>query len=153
MSGAGGWVVGEDALVANAFKVTIEGEAIHVKEVTGLKREFDMIEVKTQTATGTYVLRKIPGREKPVTLTITRSLTNDDRFSTWMDAIKMGAVLRKKVIVDVLTPGDMSKPVQTFTISNCQPSAVEITQVQAGAANALDEKITLQGWEMEVKKG
>lgn len=152
MAGAA-WVLGEDALVANSFKVSIAEKAMNVKEVTGLKREFDMIEVKTQTMGGQYVLRKIPGREKPVTLTITRSLTNDDYFSSWMDGIKLGAVDRRKVVVDVLTPGDAGKPVKTFTISNCQPSAIEVTQVQAGATNALDEKITLQGWEMEIKKG
>ena len=150
---AAAWMLGQDALVANAFKVMIDEKAINVKEVTGLKREFDMIEVKTQTMDGQYVLRKIPGREKPVTLTITRSLTNDTYFAEWMEAIKLGAVMRRKVVVDVLTPGDSKKPVQTFTISNCQPSAIEITQVQAGATNALDEKVTLQGWEMEVKKG
>lgn len=142
-----------DALVANAFKVLIDEKAIPVKEVTGLKREFDMIEVKTQTVDGHYILRKIPGREKPVTLTITRALTANTDFADWMEAIKMGAVLRKKVVVQVLTPGDSKKPVQTFTISNCQPSAIEVTQVQAGATNALDEKITLQGWEMEIKAG
>ena len=149
----GAWSMpGGDALIANAFKVEVGGQAINVKEVGGLKKEFDMIEVKTQTLAGQYVLRKIPGREKPVTLTITRALTDDDMFDKWMEAIKKGAVDRRVVVVQVLTPGDTA-PVKSYTVKDCQPSSIEVTQVSAGATNALDEKITLQGWEMDIKKG
>jgi hypothetical protein len=41
--------------------------------------------------------------------------------------------------------------IKTYKISNCQPSAVEITQMSAGASNALDEKITLQGEDITVE--
>jgi len=147
----GGWSFGEfDSLVANAFSVEIGGEPINVKEVSGLKKEFDMIEIKTQTITGKYVLRKIPGREKPVTLTITRPLTDNPFFDKWMKDTKDGIVQRKDVTVKILAPGPAGATVKTYLVKQCQPSAVEVTQVQAGATNALDEKITLQGWEVEV---
>ncbi len=143
-------LTGFDALVANAFLVEIGGKAMNVKEVTGLKKEFDMIEVKTQTATGKYVVKKIPGREKPVTVTITRPLTDEPFFDKWMKDTKDGIVMRKDVVVKILTPGSEA-PIKTYTVRNCQPSAVEITQVSAGASNALDEKITLQGEDIIVE--
>lgn len=142
---------GFDALVANAFLVEIGGQAMNVKEVSGLKKEFDMIEVKTQTATGKYVIKKIPGREKPVSVTITRPLTNDPFFDKWMKDTKDGVVMRKDVVVKILTPGVIDKVIKTYKISNCQPSSVEITQMTAGASNALDEKITLQGEDITVE--
>ncbi len=141
---------GFDALVANAFMVEIGGEAMNVKEVSGLKKEFDMIEVKTQTMTGKYVVKKIPGREKPVSVTITRPLTNNPFFDKWMKDTKDGVVMRKDVVVKILTPGKEA-PIKTYTIRNCQPSSVEITQVTAGATNALDEKVTLQGEDIIVE--
>lgn len=143
-----------DALVANAFMVEIGGQAMSVKEVTGLKKEFDMIEVKTQTMKGSYVVKKIPGREKAVSITITRPLTENPYFDEWMDLTKDGVVDRRNVVVKILPPGkDTAKSIKTYIVHNCQPSAVEITQVTAGATNALDEKITLQGEYIEVKKG
>jgi phage tail-like protein len=147
----GTWSFGEfDSLVANAFSVEIGGTPMNVKEVSGLKKEFDFIEVKTQTITGKYVLRKIPGREKPVTLTITRPLTDDPFFDKWMNDTKDGVVQRKDVTVKILAPGPGGATIKTYLVKQCQPSAVEVTQVQAGSTTALDEKVTLQGWEVTV---
>ena len=135
-----------DALIANSFGVSIDnaGEFM-VKEVSGLKQEFDMIEVKSQTGDGKYILRKIPGRPKPVTVTITRALTEDKMFVDWMSQIELGITTRKDVVVKVFHPGDSKKAVKTFTIKDCQPSAIEITTPQAGGTAALEEKITLMG--------
>ena len=139
-----------DAVPANSFKVSVDKSPIHVKEVTGLKKELDMVEIKTQSMKGEYFLKKIPGKAKPVTLTITRALTKDDTFVKWMEAIETGKPDRRPVVVEVFGPGDTS-PQQTYTVVNCQPSAIEITQVSAGATNAIDEKITLQGEKVEIK--
>jgi phage tail-like protein len=145
------WALG-DAAVANSFGCTVGGTAVNVREVTGLKWEFDMIEVKTQDATGKYFLRKIPGRQKPVTVTITRALTTDTVFTDWMKKIEKGATDRREVVVTVFTPGS-TEAVKRFTVMDCQPSSVEVTQVAAGATNTLDEKITLQGYEIKMEKG
>src|SRR5687767_4338908 len=120
-----------DALIANAFGCSIDGEKdIMVKEVSGLKQEFDMIEVKSQTHDGKYLLRKIPGRPKPVTVTITRALTDDMLFVDWMTKIENGITSRKDVVVKVYSPGTTTA-VKTFTIKDCQPSSIEVTTPQA----------------------
>jgi phage tail-like protein len=121
-----------------------------VKEVSGLKKELDMVEIKTQSKDGMYFLRKLPGRPKPVTVTITRPLTDNPLFKDWMKAIESGAPDRRDVVVEVYGPGE-STPKRTYTVKNCQPSAIEVTQVQAGATNPLDEKITLQGENMDIE--
>lgn len=146
------WLTG-DALVANAFGCEIEKTKLIVKEVSGLKQEFDMIEVKSQTATGAYQLKKIPGRPKPVTVTITRALTDDDYFEQWMKKIEFGATDRRDVIISVFSPQEIGKAVKRYTIKDCQPASLEVTQVQAGATNALDEKVTLHGVTMLIEKG
>jgi len=152
MPGTWDFITG-DALVANSFGCEIDGQAIIVKEVSGLKQEFDMIEVKSQTSKGLYQLKKIPGRPKPVTVTITRSLTDDDFFEKWMKLIEHGATARRDVTIKVYSPQEPGKAVKTYNIKDCQPASLEVTQVQAGATNALDEKVTLHGVTMEIKKG
>ena len=149
MSAAYSFIDG-DAVPANAFKCLVGNEAVNVKEVSGLKKELDMVEIKTQSKEGHYQLRKLPGRQKPVTLTITRALTDNNLFTTWIGNIESGAPDRRDVVVEVYGPGEMSAK-RTYTVKNCQPSSVEVTQVQAGATNALDEKVTLQGERMEIE--
>jgi len=114
MPGTWDFVTG-DALVANSFGCEIDGQAIVVKEVSGLKQEFDMIEVKSQTSKGLYQLKKIPGRPKPVTVTITRSLTDDDFFEKWMKLIEHGATARR-VALDHLARGRYSCLESTLVI-------------------------------------
>ena len=142
-----------DALVANSFGCEIEKQKLVVKEVSGLKQEFDMIEVKSQTAVGAYQLKKIPGRPKPVTVTVTRALTDDMYFVEWMKGIEHGKTDRRDVIVSVFSPQETGKAVKRFPIKDAQPSSLEVTTPQAGGNNALEEKITLQGVTMLVEKG
>jgi phage tail-like protein len=152
MAGSWDFITG-DALVANAFGCEVEGQKLVVKEVSGLKQEFDMIEVKSQTATGAYQLKKIPGRPKPVTVTITRALTDDMYFVDWMKKIEHGATDRKDVIVSVFSPQETGKAVKRFTLKDAQPSSLEITTPQAGGTNVLEEKVTLQGVTLAIEKG
>src|SRR3954452_4849595 len=142
-----------DGLVANAFGCEIESQKLVVKEVSGLKQEFDMIEVKSQTATGAYQLKKIPGRPKPVTVTVTRSLTDDMFFVEWMKKIENGATDRRDVIVSVFSPQETGKAVKRFTLKDAQPSSLEVTTPQAGGTNVLEEKVTLQGVTLAIEKG
>jgi phage tail-like protein len=138
-----------DSLVANAFGVSIDGiPDFPVKEVSGLKQEFDMIEVKSQTPAGVYQLKKIPGRPKPVTVTITRALTDSMIFVDWMKIIESGVTDRKDVIVKVYSPGTTTA-VKTFVIKDCQPSSLEVTTPQAGGTAPLEEKVTLMGVSMK----
>src|SRR2546426_705982 len=91
-----------DAVIGASFGLKIDTYTIKgVKDVSGLKQEFDMVEIKTQTADGQYVLRKIPGRPKPVTVTLTRPLTDDTNFEKWMKDVGDGKVPRKDAVITV----------------------------------------------------
>ncbi len=142
-----------DGLVANSFGAEIEGHPLVVKDVSGLKQEFDMIEVKSQTAQGAYQIRKIPGRQKPVSVTITRQLTDDNYFETWMKGVDKGVTDRRDVIISVFAPDKPGTAVKRYVVKNAQPASLEITQVQAGGTNVLDEKVTLQGERLDIEKG
>ena len=140
-----------DAVAANNFVCEIDGKAIPVKEVSGLKKAIDMVEVKTQSLKGMYYLKKIPGKPKAVTLTITRALTKDPTFIDWMKSVETGKPDRRDVTIKVYPPGPLEKEQHTYIVKNCQPSSIELTQMAAGATNAIDEKVTLQGEGVEIK--
>jgi phage tail-like protein len=141
-----------DAYVTNAFGCEIDGKAIVVKEVSGLKQEFDMVEVKSQSVTGQYQLVKIPGRQKPVTITITRPLTDDPVFEDWMKLITKGVPARKDVTIKVFSPKDGST-VKEYHVKDCQPASLEVTAPQAGGTAPLEEKCTLHGVSMVIGTG
>lgn len=144
-------LTGGDSLPANSFGVNIEGTPISVKEVTGLKFELDMIEVKSQTTKGVYIYRTMPGRQKPVTITITRPMTKDMYFADWIKAIEFGVVERRDVTIEVFSPTDKLAPQKTFIVKNAQPSSVEATTTAAGSTSPLEEKVSLKGESLEIK--
>lgn len=142
-----------DAALGASFGLAVDGgyTVKGIKDVSGLKQEYDMVEVKTQTSDGLYVLKKIPGRPKPVTVTVTRPLTEDDNFEKWMKDVGAGKVPRKDVTITVYDTN--AAPVKRYIVKNAQPSSLEVTQMAAGANNVVDEKITLQGESLVIEKG
>lgn len=138
-----------DSVIGASFGLKLNKHMIKgIKDVSGLKQEFDFVEIKTQSADGVYYLRKIPGRPKPVTVTVTRPLTADDTFEKWMKEVGEGKVPREDAVITVYA-SDKSA-VRHYTVKNAQPSALEITQMAAGANNAVEEKLTLQGEHLEI---
>src|SRR5919109_3703259 len=92
-----------DSSVGHSFGLEVDGVQIkQISEVTGLKMEQDVIELKQNTADGKYVIKKLPGRPKAGEITLTRGLTGDNSFEKWVkdsrfgkmgDARKGGAII------------------------------------------------------------
>src|SRR4051794_4868680 len=76
-----------DAVIGMSFSIKIDGgrEIAAIKEISGLKLEVDVVELKQQTAAGHYVNTKILGRPKSGSITLTRVMTEDDCFEKWMN--------------------------------------------------------------------
>jgi phage tail-like protein len=146
-----------DAVIGMSFSIKVDGgrEIAAIKEVSGLKLEVDVIELKQQNAAGHYVNTKILGRPKSGTITLTRVMTEDDCFEKWMqdsyDQVPSRMVPRADAVITVYDV--MMKPVKKFTVQDAQPSSLEITQMQAGGTAALEEKLTLHHVGIKVEKG
>src|SRR4051795_12630220 len=92
-----------DSSVGHSFGLEFDGVVIkQITEVTGLKMEQDVIELKQNTSDGKYVIKKLPGRPKAGEVTLTRGLTADQSFEKWIkdsrfgkmtDARKGGAII------------------------------------------------------------
>ena len=61
-----------DSSVGHSFGLEVDGVVIkQISEVSGLKMEQDVIELKQNTSDGKYVIKKLPGRPKAGELTLT----------------------------------------------------------------------------------
>jgi phage tail-like protein len=141
-----------DAIIGASFGFEFDKhQAKGIMEISGLKGEVDMIEVKTQTADGKYIINKIPGRPKAGTVTITRALTEDTQFADWVKEAAEGKLPRTNG--SVIVYDTMMSPIMRYSLIDCQPASLEIGTLKAGDTNVTTEKLTLHHVGMQVEKG
>lgn len=141
-----------DTSVGHSFGLEVDGITIkQISEVTGLKMEQDVIELKQNTADGKYVVKKLPGRKKAGEVTFTRGLTGDNSFEKWVkDAQfgKMGNARKNGVVVVYDYEGH---PIKRYKIMHAWPKSLEIGSLKAGDTSVLTEKLVVTYEEMEVE--
>ena len=80
-----------DSGVGHSFGLEFDGVQIKsITEVSGLKMEQDVIELKENGADGKYLIKKLPGRWKAAEVTLTRGLTADTSFEKWIKDSQFG---------------------------------------------------------------
>ncbi|MCP2309147.1 MULTISPECIES: phage tail protein [Kitasatospora] len=140
-----------DSSVGHSFGLEFDGVVIkQINEVSGLKMEQDVIELKQNTADGKYVLKKLPGRPKAGEVTLTRGLTADNSFEKWIKDSrfgKMGQVRKGGAIIVFDYEG---RPIKRYTLVNAWPKSLEIGSLKAGDTNVLTEKIVITYEQMDV---
>jgi phage tail-like protein len=141
-----------DAIIGASFGFEFDShQAKGIMEISGLKQEFDMIEVKTQTADGKYVINKIVGRPKAGTVTITRALTEDTQFADWIKEAGEGKLPRTNG--SVIVYDTMLTPIMRYSLMDCQPATLEIGTLKAADTNVTTEKLTLHHIGIQIEKG
>jgi phage tail-like protein len=141
-----------DAIIGASFGFEFDKhQAKGIMEISGLKQEFDMIEVKTQTSDGKYVINKIVGRPKAGQVTITRALTEDTQFADWVKEAQEGKMPRTNG--SVIVYDTMMQPIMRYSLLDCQPATLEIGTLKAGDTNVTTEKLTLHHTGLTVEKG
>lgn len=133
-----------DTSVGHSFGLEFDSVLIRsIQEVSGLKVEQDVIELKQNTPDGKYIVKKLPGRPKPGEITLTRGLTGETSFDDWIqqscfgqmdDARRGGAV----IIFDY-----ENNPIKRFEFENAWPKSLEIGSLKAGDTSVLTEKLTI----------
>ena len=133
-----------DSAVAYSFSCEIDGIQIRsIFEITGLKIEADVVELKMNTAQGKYVVRKMPGREKPGDVVLSRHFTGDFSFADWLRQVGLGQIgqARKNGFINLLdTEGTTIK---RFEFMNGFAKALEMSSLKAGSTEAISEKLTI----------
>jgi phage tail-like protein len=133
-----------DTSVGHSFGLEIDGVVIKaIQEVSGLKMEQDVIELKHNTPDGKYINKKLPGRPKAGEITLTRGLTADNSFEKWIKAAhfgKMGEARKGGAIIVFDYEGSALK---RYKITNAWPKSLELSSMKAGDTNLLTEKLVI----------
>jgi phage tail-like protein len=141
-----------DKAVGHAFGLEVDGVVIkQINEVSGLKMEQDVIELKQNTADGKYVIKKLPGREKAGEVTLTRGLTGDNSFEKWVQAARFGKMSEARKGGAIIVYDFEGSPIKRYKLTNAWPKSLEIGALKAGDTSVLTEKIVITYERMEVE--
>ena len=133
-----------DTGVGWSFGLDIDGiEIKEIQEVSGLKMEVDVIELKHNTPDGKYINKKLPGRYKSGEITLTRGVTHDVKWHDWIKLVMQGEMLpaRKNGTINIYD--FMGTPVQSFKFLNGWAKSIEYGTLKAGDTSVLTEKLTI----------
>ena len=133
-----------DTSVGWSFGFEFDGIVINqIQEVSGLKMENDVIELKHNTKDGKFVNKKLPGRPKSGEVTLTRGLTDDVSFQDWMKKSLLGDMGQARKGGSVIVYDFMGSELKRYKLANCWPKSLEIGNLTAGDTNVLTEKLTI----------
>ncbi len=122
-----------------------------ITEVSGLKMEQDVIELKQNSNDGKYMIKKLPGRPKAGEVTLTRGLTADTSFEKWIKDSRFGKMpdARKGGAIIVYDYEGMA--IKRYKLTNAWPKSLEIGSLKAGDTSVLTEKLVITYEELDVE--
>lgn len=136
------------------FSLTIDGiEFQTVKKVDGLDMQIEAVETKQVSAKGLPIQKKWAANKKFLgEVTVSRMMTDDTAWCDWMtEAEKNVASARKSASVTIYN--QMSAPIRTYKFTNCWPTSVAITGLDAGSNSPVEETMKFVYESIEFEKG
>jgi len=133
-----------DTSVGHSFGLEIDQTQIKaIQEVSGLKMEQDVIELKENTSEGKYIVKKLPGRPKAGEVTFTRGLTDDQSFEKWIKASRFGQMDSARRGGHVIVYDYEGNALKRYKLTNAWPKSLELGTMKAGDTSVLTEKLTV----------
>jgi len=139
-----------DSSVGHSFGCEIDGIVIkHITEVSGLKMEQDVIDLKQNTMDGKFVIKKLPGRPKAGEVTLTRGLTGDNSFEKWIESAHFGKMSDARKGGAIIVYDYEGTAIKRYQLINAWPKSLEIGALKAGDTSVLTEKLVITYEEMK----
>ncbi len=139
-----------DAAVGHSFGVEFDGIQIKaITEISGLKMEQDVIELKQNMADGKYSIKKLPGRYKAGELTVTRPLTEDTSFEQWIKDSRFGKMTTVRKSASVTIFDYEGSAIKRYKLTGAWPKSLEVGNLKAGDTSSLTEKLVITYETME----
>ena len=141
-----------DKSAGHSFGLEIDGVVIkQIQEVSGLKMEQDVIELKQNTDKGKYMIKKLPGRFKAGEITLTRGLTKENSFEKWIKDSRFGKMKDARKGGAVIVYDFEGEPLKRYKLENAWPKSLEITTLKAGDTSVLSEKLVVTFENLDVE--
>ncbi|GHG18977.1 MULTISPECIES: phage tail protein [Streptomyces] len=140
-----------DSSVGHSFGLEFDSVIIRqITEVSGLKMEQDVIELKQNTADGKYAIKKLPGRPKAGEVTVSRGLTEDNSFERWIKESRFGRMGEARRNGAIIVYDYEGLPIKRYKLINAWPKSLEIGALKAGDTSVLTEKLVITYESMDV---
>ena len=141
-----------DSSVGHSFGLEFDGITIKsITEVSGLKMEQDVVELKQNGPDGKYVIKKLPGRWKAAEITLTRGLTGDQSFEKWVKDSQFGKMADARKGGAIIVFDYEGQAIKRYKLTNAWPKSLEIGSLKAGDTSVLTEKLVLTCERLEVE--
>jgi phage tail-like protein len=141
-----------DAGVGHSFGLEFDGVQIKsITEVSGLKMEQDVIELKENGPDGKYMVKKLPGRWKAPEITLTRGLSEDKGFDNWIKDSQFGKMTSVRKGGAIIVYDYEGQAMKRYKLTNAWPKSLEIGSLKAGDTSVLTEKLVVTYENLEVE--
>ena len=141
-----------NSAVGHSFGLEFDGITIKsITEVSGLKIEQDVVELKENGTDGKFVIHKLPGRPKAPDITLTRGLSEDQSFEKWVKDSQFGKMPDVRKGGAIIVFDFEGHPIKRYKLTNAWPKSLEIGSLKAGDTSYLQEKLVLTCEMIEVE--
>ena len=141
-----------DSSVGHSFGLEFDGITIKsITEVSGLKMEQDVGELKQNGPDGKYVIKKLPRRWKAGEVTLTRGLTGDQSFEKWVKDSQFGKMPDARKGGAIIVFDYEGNALKRYKLTNAWPKSLEIGSLKAGDTSVLTEKLVITYERLEVE--
>jgi phage tail-like protein len=132
-----------DAITAARFSIVIDGYQIaSFSELVGITTEVEPVELLESTEKE-VMLKKLPGKKKPPTLTLKRGKNQSMELWLWHEAVLQGDIMAARKSCSLVMYATDGTPVARYHLEMAWPSKLEVGALKAGASEVLMETVTL----------
>jgi phage tail-like protein len=140
-----------NSAVGHSFGLEFDGITIKsITEVSGLKIEQDVVELKENGPDGKFVIHKLPGRPKAPDITLTRGLSEDQSFEKWVKDSQFGKMPDVRKGGAIIVFDFENQAIKRYNLTNAWPKSLEIGTLKAGDTSVLTEKLVITFESIEV---
>ena len=133
-----------DSSVGHSFGLEFDGVVIkQITEVSGLKIDQNVVELKQGPGTGKLLVRKLPGRPKAGEVTLTRGLTHDSSFEDWIRDSRFGKLPDARKGGAIIVFDYEGAAIKRYKLINARLMTLGRGNRKAGDTNILTEKLIL----------
>jgi phage tail-like protein len=141
-----------DSGVGHSFGLEFDGVQIKsITEISGLKMEQDVIELKENGPDGKFVIKKLPGCWKAPEITLTRGLSQDSSFDDWIKDSQFGKMTDVRKGGAIIVYDYEGSAVKRYKLTNAWPKSLEVSALKAGDTSILTEKLVVTCERLEVE--
>ena len=122
------------------FRVDWGGTRIGFQEVSGLKKELEILEYR-EGSSPEYFKRKMPGMHTLSDITLKRGVfLNDDEFYQWYNTVALNTVEKRAIVISLLN--EQHEPTLVWNLKECFITSIEFASLNAEEnGNAIDTMV------------